>query len=99
MSSRSVHDATVVLQDTANAVDALWRIASTFSEILKSVTDLEVRVEVLERPIVLSEFARPRAAVEVWICNRQRGKTCAVTLTQARRRVYLVARLNLYGAS
>lgn len=38
MSSRSVHDATVVLQDAANAAHALGRIASTFSEIMKSVT-------------------------------------------------------------
>lgn len=52
MVSRSVHDAMVALQDAANAANAFRRVASAFSEILKSVADLEARVEALERAII-----------------------------------------------
>ena len=53
--SRSVHDVTVVLQDAANAAFAFGRAASVLIEVLKSVLELEARVEELERAIVLPE--------------------------------------------
>ena len=63
-SSRSVHDTTVALRDAANAAIALAHIASAFSEVLKSVADLEARVEVLERAIAPSEFPKAKGSRE-----------------------------------
>jgi len=50
--SKSVHEATVALRDAANATTALGRAASALSHALKTVADLEARVEALERVIV-----------------------------------------------
>lgn len=52
-SSRSVHDALVALQDAANAAFAFSCAASALIEVLKSIADLEARVEALERAIIL----------------------------------------------
>lgn len=58
--SREVRDATAALQDAANAAFALGRAASALLEVLKSVADLEARVEVLERTIIHSESVKAR---------------------------------------
>jgi hypothetical protein len=55
LSSRAVHNATVALQDAANAAVSLSRATSVLLEFLKGVADLEARVEALERTIALYE--------------------------------------------
>lgn len=67
--SKSVHDATVALQDAANAAVVFGRAASALIGALDSVVDLEARIEVLERAITHFEAAwagagKTSAAVE-----------------------------------
>jgi hypothetical protein len=58
--SREVRDATVAIQDAANAAFALGHAASVLLEVLKSIADLEARVEALERTIILTESVTDR---------------------------------------
>lgn len=55
-----MHDATLALRDIANAATALSRAACVLSDAIKSVADLEARVEVLERAIASSKAAEAR---------------------------------------
>ena len=58
--SSEVRDAAVALQDAANAAFALGHAAGVLLEVLKSVADLEARIEALERTIALSESVKAR---------------------------------------
>lgn len=55
VNSSAVHNATMALQDAANAAFSLGRAASVLLQGLKSIADLEARVEALERMFVLRE--------------------------------------------
>lgn len=55
LNSSAVLNATVALQDAANAAFSLSRATSVLLEFLKGVADLEARVEALERTIALYE--------------------------------------------
>jgi len=63
-SSKSVYDATVALRDAANAAHAIGRAASALSEALKSVVDLEARIEALERVTAPLESAEAKGSRE-----------------------------------
>lgn len=52
-SSRAVHDAVVTLQDAASAATAFGRAASMLIEVLKTVAELEARVDALEHKVVI----------------------------------------------
>jgi len=51
-SSKAMHDAAVALQDAAHAAFAFGRAASMLIEVLKTVADLEARIDALEHAVV-----------------------------------------------
>jgi len=62
--SKSIYEATVALQDVANAASAIVRAASALSQALKSVVELEARIKVLEQAILPPEFVEAKGRRE-----------------------------------
>lgn len=91
-SSRLVHDATVALRDAAKAAIALRRVVNAVSKVLKSVADLEARVDALERASIYLRAGEvpadsEKAGLHAIICAETRSyvdtKTAASLLGRA----------------